>query len=213
METNMQKILAKADRRIKMKVFTGHFVTPHSHITRYLDMTTLKTRASEASAVAETLAQRYSMQTIVDTIVCLDNTEVIGAYLAAELTKSGIVSMNAHQTIYVIKPEIISGQIVFRDNYKPMLEKKNIFILMGTASTGESLENCYHSVLYHGGKVAGISAVFSAITKMDGIPIESIFSMQDIPNYASYKPNECPLCKQGQPINALVNGYGYSKLQ
>ena len=110
MEANMQKILAKADRRIKMKVFTGHFVTPHSHITRYLDMTTLKTRASEASAVAETLAQRYTMQTIVDTIVCLDNTEVIGAYLAAELTKTGIVSMNAHQTIYVIKPEIISGQ-------------------------------------------------------------------------------------------------------
>ena len=176
-------------------------------------MTTLKTRASEASAVAETLAQRYSMQTIVDTIVCLDNTEVIGAYLAAELTKTGIVSMNAHQTIYVIKPEIISGQIVFRDNYKPMLEKKNVFILLGTASTGESLENCYHSVLYHGGKVAGISAVFSAITKMDGIPIESIFSTQDIPNYASHRPNECPLCKQGQPINALVNGYGYSKLQ
>ena len=87
-------------------------------------MTTLKTRASEASAVAETLAQRYSMHTIVDTIVCLDNTEVIGAYLADELTKTGIVSMNAHQTIYVIKPEIISGQIVFRDNYKPMLEKK-----------------------------------------------------------------------------------------
>ncbi len=90
MEANMQKILAKADRRIKMKVFTGHFVTPHSHITRYLDMTTLKTRASEASAVAETLAQRYTMQTIVDTIVCLDNTEVIGAYLAADQNRHRI---------------------------------------------------------------------------------------------------------------------------
>ena len=162
METKMQKILAKADRRIRMKVYTGHFVTPHSHITRYLDMTTLKTRASEASAVAEMLAQRYSMHTIVDTIVCLDNTEVIGAYLADELTKTGIVSMNAHQTIYVIKPEIISGQIVFRDNYKPMLEKKNVFILMGTASTGESLENCYHSVLYHGEKLP-VSPLFSVL--------------------------------------------------
>lgn len=212
MESKMQRIPAKADRRIMMEVYTGHFVTPHSHITRYLDMTALKTRASEASAVAETLAQRYSMHTIVDTIVCIDNTEVIGAYLADELTKSGIVSMNAHQTIYVIKPEIISGQVVFRDNYKPMLEQKNVFILMGTASTGESLENCYHSIIYHGGKVSGISAVFSAINKMDGIPIESIFSTQDIPNYASHKPNECPFCKRGEPINALVNGYGYSKL-
>jgi len=91
-------------------------------------------------------------------------------------------------------------------------EGKNVFILMGTASTGESLENCYHSVLFHGGKVAGISAVFSAITKMDGIQIESIFSTQDVPNYASHRPNECPLCKQSHPIDALVNGYGYSKL-
>lgn len=188
MEANMQKILAKADRRIKMKVFTGHFVTPHSHITRYLDMTTLKTRASEASAVAETLAQRYTMQTIVDTIVCLDNTEVIGAYLAAELTKTGIVSMNAHQTIYVIKPEIISGQIVFRDNYKPMLEKKNVFILMGTASTGESLENCYHSVIYHGGKVAGISAVFSAITKWTGYLLNLFFPHRTSPTMPATSP-------------------------
>ncbi len=212
MELKMQVIPAKADRRIMMEVYTGHFVTPHSHISRYLDMTKLKTRASEAAAVAETLAQRYSMHTIVDTIVCLDNTEVIGAYLAGELTKSGVVSMNAHQTIYVIKPEIISGQVVFRDNYKEMLEQKNVFILMGTASTGESLENCYHSILYHGGKIAGIAAVFSAISKMAGIPIESIFSTHDVPNYASNKPNECPLCKQNQPIDALVNGYGYSKL-
>lgn len=212
METKMQKIFAKADSRIALKVYTGHFVTPHSHITCYLDMTTLKARASEASAVAETLAQRYSMSTIVDTIVCLDNTEVIGAYLASELTKSGIVSMNSHQTIYIVKPEIINGQILFRDNYKPMLEKKNIFILMGTATTGESLESCVDSILFNKGTITGIAVIFSAINKMAGMPVESIFSIQDVPNYASYKPGDCPMCRQKQPIQALVNGYGYSAL-
>ena len=212
METKMQKIFAKADNRIALKVYSGHFVTPHSHITCYLDMTTLKARASEAAAVAETLAQRYTMSTIVDTIVCLDNTEVIGSYLADDLTKSGVVSMNAHQTIYIIKPEIVNGQIIFRENYKPMLENKNVFILMGTATTGESLEACVDSVIYYGGKITGIAAIFSASNKMAGMPVESIFSIQDVPNYASYKPNECPMCRQKQPISALVNGYGYSQL-
>lgn len=212
METKMQKIFSKADSRIALKVYSGHFVTPHSHITCCLDMTTLKARASEAAAVAETLAQKYSMSTIVDTIICLDNTEVIGAYLANDLTDSGIVSMNAHQTIYILKPEIINGQIIFRENYTPMLEGKNVFILMGTATTGESLESCVDSVLYHGGKITGIAAIFSAITKMAGMPVESIFSTQDVPNYASYKPSDCPMCRQKQKIDALVNGYGYSQL-
>ena len=111
MEANMQKILAKADRRIQMKVFTGHFVTPHSHITRYLDMTTLKTRASEASAVAETLAQRYSMQTIVDTIVCLDNTEVIGAYLNRHCIHERPPDHIRHQTGNHQRTDRIPGQL------------------------------------------------------------------------------------------------------
>lgn len=212
METNMLKIFSKADNRIALKVFNGHFVTPHSHINCYLDMTTLKTRASEASAIAETMAQKYSMHTIVDTIVCLDNTEVIGAYLANELTKSGIVSMNAHQTIYIVKPEIINGQIIFRDNYKPMLDGKNVFILMGTATTGVSLESCVDSILYNSGTITGIAAMFSAVNKMAGMPIEAIFSIQDVPNYASYKPNDCPMCKAKEKIQALVNGYGYSQI-
>ncbi len=212
MESKLNKIISKADTRIALKYYSGHFVTPHSHITCYLDMTTLKTRASEAAAVAENLAQRYSMNTIVDTIVCLDNTEVIGAYLASELTKSGVISMNAHQTIYVVKPEIASGQIIFRDNYKHMLEQKNVFILMGTATTGESLEDCIDSVIYYGGIITGMAAIFSAINKMAGMPIESLFGIKDVPNYASYKPNHCPMCKQKQKIEALVNGYGYSKI-
>ena len=120
MEAKMQKILSKADSRIALKVYSGHFVTPHSHITCYVDMTTLKTRSSEAMAVAETLAGQYGANTIVDTIVCLDNTEIIGAYLAEQLTRAGGVSMNKHQTIYVFEPEFKNGQLIFRDNYKPI---------------------------------------------------------------------------------------------
>lgn len=212
MVTKMQKISAKSDNKIALKVYTGHFVTPHSHITSYLDMTTMKTRFSEANAIAETLAQKYTMHTVVDTIVCLDNTEVIGAYLASELTKAGVVSMNAHKTIYIVKPEIINGQIIFRENYKPMLETKNVFILMGTATTGESLESCVDSVLYYGGQISGMCAIFSAINKMAGMTVESIFSVQDVPNYASYKPHECPMCKRKEKVDALVNGYGYSQV-
>ena len=213
MESRMEKIWAKQDNRIALKVYKGHFATPSSHISHYFDMTTLKARASEARAVAEVLAQRYSHSTVVDTIVCMDGTEIIGGYLAEELMHAGIMSMNQHNTIYVIAPEMNgSGQVIFRDNLKMIIEKKNVLILMASATTGKLLQNCVDSVLYYGGKVAGVSSIFSNISKMAGVEINTIFNQKDVPNYISHKSNECELCRKKIKLDALVNGYGYSKL-
>ena len=51
---------------------------------------------------------------------------MIGAYLAEELTRAGVLSTNAHKTIYVITPEYNSNsQMVFRDVYKRQDEEGN----------------------------------------------------------------------------------------
>ncbi len=90
MNKEVIKIKAQLDPRVQLKVIPGHFATSQSHITNYMDITTMKTRCSEAHGVASVLSTRYEITTPVDTIVCLDGTEVIGTYLAEELTKSGI---------------------------------------------------------------------------------------------------------------------------
>ena len=97
---NMTKIYARGDSRIQLKVIPGHFVTSQSHITHYLDLTTMKSRTAEAQNIAHELAANYEVSTPVDTIICMDGLEVIGAYLSEELTKAGIFSLNAHQTIF-----------------------------------------------------------------------------------------------------------------
>ena len=127
MEDRMLKIISPADKKVALKVIPGHFVTSHSHITHYIDMTTLRARQNEAEAAARLLAAKYANTTMVDTIICLNGCEVIGAYLAQELSRSGIRCMNAHETIYVTAPEQdINGQMIFRDNYEPMINGKNI---------------------------------------------------------------------------------------
>ena len=88
-----------------LRVAKGHFATSHSHINYYIDVTTQKSRLSEAKAVAKELVAAYQHNTIVDTVLCLDGTQVIGTCLANELPKDGFANMNAHQTIYVITPE------------------------------------------------------------------------------------------------------------
>ena len=84
-----------------LRVATGHFATTNRHTNYYIDVVSQKARLSEAKAVAEALASHYYAATKVDTILCLDGTEVIGACLANFLTKSdNIVNFNRHKSIY-----------------------------------------------------------------------------------------------------------------
>ena len=106
MEERMFKVYASGDEKIQLKVIPGHFATPQSHISHYLEMTTMKTRCAEASRIAKYLSTKYETSTPVDSIICLDGLEVVGAFLAEELAKAGVLSMNAHKTIYIVTPEL-----------------------------------------------------------------------------------------------------------
>ena len=213
MESKMFKIYARSYDRIQLKNYHGHFATPQSHITHFLDITTMKSRSSEARRIAQALAANYEASIPVDTIVCMDGLEVVGAYLAEELTKAGVLSMNAHQTIYITSPEYNSvGQMIFRDNIQPMIYGKNVLILNGAITTGATLSRAVESILYYGGKIRGVAAIFSAVNSIAQLPVHSIFQQRDIPDYGSYKFHDCPLCKNKQKIDAIVNGWGYSKL-
>jgi len=214
MEKKAIKIRSQMDPGVQLRMIPGHFATPQSHITNYMDITTLKTRCTEAKGLAAILAKRYEITTPVDTIVCLDGTEVIGTYLAEELTKSGILSYNAHRTLYVVSPEHSmagAGQIIFRDNLQKTIRNKHILVLTGSVTTGHTLDTSLGCIRYYDGIISGVSAIFSAISVVGGVEISAAFRASDV-SYQSYKPSECPLCKSKVPLDALVNSFGYSKL-
>ena len=208
------KYYARKDSRIAIKVIPGHFVTTHSHVSAYLDMTTMKTRQNEAERIAIAMKDYYNvMGKPIDTIVCLDGCEVIGAFLASELSRAGILSLNAHKTIYVVTPEFNSnGQMIFRDNLKPEIAGKNVLLLLASASTGKTIRNSIECIEYYGGILQGISSIFSAVDSIDGHRVDALFRAEDIPNYEAYSSHDCPLCKAGQRVEAIVNGYGFSEL-
>ncbi len=197
-----------------LRVTPGHFATSHSHINYYIDVTTQKTRLSEASAVAQQLVTYYTANTVVDTILCLDGTEVIGTCLASELTKGNFINLNAHQTIYVVTPEHTSGsQLIFRDNVVPMIAGKHVLVLAASVTTGYTAQAAAEAIAYYGGSVVGVCAIFATIDSCAGHPVRSIFNTADLDDYASHASHECPMCKEGKKIEALVNSFGYSKLQ
>ena len=200
-------------KNLFLRVSKGHFATSHSHINYYIDVTTQKTRLSEAQAVAKELVSYYTQNTIVDTILCLDGTQVIGTCIARELTKEGYTNINAHQTIYIVTPEhTVGSQLFFRDNTIPMIEGKNVLILNASVTTGYTAQAAIEAIKYYNGNVAGICAIFATADECMGYPVRSIFSTRDLKDYQSYSSHECPMCKEGKKIDALVNSFGYSKL-
>ena len=198
---------------VPLRVARGHFATNHSHINYYIDITYQKTRLSEARDVARRLVSHFINNTPVDTILCLDGTAVIGTCVAEELTKNGFQTINAHKTIYVLEPEYnANSQIIFRDNIQPMIRGKHVLVLMASVTTGFTAKRSIEAIGYYGGKVAGVAALYRAVDEVGGYPVRSVYSIEDLPDYQSYDYHECPCCKRGEPIDALVNSFGYSKL-
>lgn len=198
---------------LDLSVYTGHFATRHSHVNYFMDMTAIKVRQTNAEEAAKGLVQLYKNNTIIDTIVCLDGTEVIGAFLAEKLTENGFFSYNRHKSIYIVTPEIDNdGQMFFRKNIQPMIQNKHVIILMASITTGITINRGWECIEFYGGKLEGISSIFSAISEYGNIPVNALFTTNDIPTYHTYSKHECPYCKSGRKLDALVNGYGYSKL-
>ena len=196
-----------------LRIAHGHFATNHSHINYYVDITYQKTRLSEAKDSAQQLVANFVNDTPVDTILCLDGTSVLGTCLAEELTKSGFRTVNAHQTNYILDPEYNSkSQIIFRDNNLGMIKGKNVLILMASVTTGFTAKQALQAINSYGGNVAGLAAIYSAVDSIEGYPVRAVYTVKDLPGYASYDYWNCPYCKEGKRLDALVNSYGYSQL-
>ncbi len=193
-----------------LKVAKGHFATTHAHTNYYIDMTTLRAKTNEAEDVARTLSEYFVTLSDIDTILCMEGTQVIGAYLAQELTKNELLARNRRRVINVLRPEINNNsQILIRENMMEMVEDQDVIALLGMVTTGQTASQVVESIQYYGGRIQGIAAVFSFAKEANGIPIRSVFSGKDIPDYESYDYRECPLCKSGKKLDALVNAYGY----
>lgn len=231
------KIYSKEHPDLALKVTKGHFSSDRFHINYYIDMTDLKMRQCNAEEVAKAIVEKYikrvnlspviglasevvnqmaaanATKAPIDTIICMDGCETIGAYVAKELSKVGIVTTNTHKTTYILTPEFDSaGQMVVRENIKPMLKGKHVLVVLATAMSGHTIAKSLRCISSYGGIVEGISCIFSAISEIDGHPVNSVFEASDLDGFKLSEPDNCPDCKAGVKLDAIVNSYGYTVL-
>lgn len=231
------KIKSKLNSEIELTVMPGHFSSDRFHVNYYIDMTSLKMRVTEVKKVAAAMAQQYikkvdiqmgynssliemgSLTAMganvkpVDTIICMDGCEVIGAYLAEEFMKVGVPNRTQHNSVYVVTPEFDNrGQMVVRKNIKDMIKGRNVLVVLASAMSGRTITKAIGAILAYGGKVTGLSVIFGNVEEVDGYPVYSVFSNEDIPNFRLADPDNCPDCQAGKKLTAVVNSYGYEPL-
>ncbi len=196
---------------IPLRIARGHFATSNCHVNCYIDMTYTKHRLEEAKEAAKELAENLDKTSPIDSILCLEGTEVIATFLAQELIAKGIGITNEHKTIYVVTPELDSGhQLIFRSNIAHLIRNRHVLILAATIATGAMVVDAVNAVKYYGGIPERICAVFSVGKKCAGIPITSVFGAEFLVDYMCAPPADCPLCRQGVKLDAMVNSYGIS---
>jgi orotate phosphoribosyltransferase len=210
---NELKIKSPLNPKLEVSVYQGHFATRHCHNSHYIDITRMKHEHTMAREAAITIAQRYAYTKAIDSIVCMDGSEVIGAFLAYHMCRRDRFNVNENKSIDVITPEFDhTGQMIFRDNLIPMVTGKNVLLLISTVKSGKTISRMLECMEYYGASVQGIATVFSTAESLDGIPVYSLFTPDDLPGYISRDAKECPMCKEGQKITAIANSYGLSKL-
>lgn len=212
--SNIYTITSRRDDRVFIHVMPGHFISSNNHMNYYIGTSDVKHNHEVSVDAAMLLAEYYNTNDIdVDTVLCLYETQTLGAYLAHELARPNMLSPNPDQNIFVIGSEYdAAGNLIFRDNLRRMINGKNVVVLISCITSGRTVERAMESVLYYGGNTVGIASVFSAQDSVGGIKVNTIFNRDDIPGYTSYSAQDCPLCRQGAPVDAISNGYGYSKL-
>ena len=198
-------------KNLFLRVTRCHFMKTNGHMNYYIDVTMQKSRLSEARAVAEELVSYYNSSAVIDTILCLDEMQVVATCMADLLTTSGYMNLNAHQTIYILTPEKVSaGKFIFREGSASMINGKNVLILTSSVATGRTTSVAMEAVKYYGGTVAGLASIYSAVEECGGVPVHSVFNTRDLDGYYCVPAHECPLCRDGQMVDGVVNSYGFA---
>ena len=189
---------------LKAVIYNSHFVyTSGKHGSAYLDKTAICLDPVAMKFLCHFLAQK------IPGIVKERIQVVVGPALAGIAVANTVVltlndcRLDAEPKIHFAwVEEDKRGEKSLRPTFQKIVKGQNILLVDDVINTGHSLMATIKLLEKHGARVLAVATLYNRAEYdphlFDPIPVYSLITvkLQEI-----YPPEECPLCRQGVPIN------------
>jgi len=206
-------------RQCNALISGGHFVLKtQDHSDTYVRQKMLIAHPLAIHCLCNALARHFADNEIDVVIGPVTGGAILSTWTAHYLTEligSEVLSTYAEEVISSIvwfenNPEspIVGHKFVIPAVYRDYIKDKRILVVEDVLTTGTSARQVIQAVREINGHIVGLGAIVNRgdLTKKALSEIPKFVSLVDMP-LETWKEQDCPLCKQGIPINEEV-GYG-----
>ena len=187
----------------------SHFVlTSGKHAPLYINKDALYPHTDMVSEVGKLFAEKFK-DTDIDVVVA----PALGGIILSQWTASHLSKLKGKEILGIYTEKDPESNQIFKRGYDLLVKDKNVLIIEDLTSTGGSVKKVVNTVRGAGGNIVAVCVM---VNKNPGEVNEAFIgapfsSLAELPTEI-YDSADCPLCKSGVPVNALV-GHGKKFLE
>jgi len=178
----------------------SHIVyTSGKHGLAYLNKDAIYPHTAEVAKLCRVIAERFKGQGV--QVVA---APALGGIILSQWTAHYLTEMEGREVLGVYTEKTPEKDQIFTRGYDALIKGKKVLIVEDILNTGGSVYKVVESVKKAGGSVVGVAA----LANRGGVTSHNI---GDVPMFTlasvsldAWEEADCPLCKQGVPINTAV---------
>lgn len=187
----------------------GHFVgVSGNHLDTYILKDALFPHTAETSRIGELFALR-NRDLDVDAVAA----PALGGIILSQWTAFHLSRIEGREVYSVYTEKTPDNNQIFTRGYDAFVRNRKVLVIEDSTTTGGSVKKVVEAVCAAGGEVVAVSVM---INRDPGLVTEATFGtpFRPLAEYPipSYLPDDCPMCKNGVPVNASI-GHGKKFLE
>ncbi len=194
--------LLKTLGEINALIKDSHIVyTSGKHGSAYVNKDAIYPHTKLTSQLCLEIAKHYEGKEI-DIVVA----PAIGAVILCQWVAYHLSELEGRDVFSVYAEKNDAGtDFVIKRGYDQLLKNKNCLVVEDIVNTGGSVLKVIRKVRELGGEVIGAAALCNrgSVTTKDLDQIPELYALVNV-SLEAWEPSECPLCKQGIPLNTNV---------
>ncbi|TSC91258.1 MAG: orotate phosphoribosyltransferase [Parcubacteria group bacterium Gr01-1014_2] len=179
-------------------IIKGHFVYASGrHGTIYVNTKTLFSDSKAISKLCRPIAERFKNSAVNSVTGPANNGVVVASWVAEHLS-----NLCLRKVTFVPTVKTLGNDFLIRRIFRNQIFNKRVLVVEDVLTTGGSARKVIDLVLALGGNVVGLGVFYNRGGEIsrDGVDVLDFFALVNVP-HQSWSESECPLCKNGIPIN------------